>query len=67
MMTDDELAGLAADIKANGLIHPIVTDAAGVVIDGRNRLRACEIAGVDACGGFRQMGYPSECCWRYMM
>jgi ParB-like chromosome segregation protein Spo0J len=48
MMTDDELAGLAADIKANGLIHPIILDPAGkVVIDGRNRLRACEIAGVE--------------------
>jgi len=48
MMPDAELAGLAADIKDNGLIHPVVTDATGkIVIDGRNRLRACEIAGVE--------------------
>jgi ParB-like chromosome segregation protein Spo0J len=47
MMTDDELADLAADIKENGLLHPIVRDADGVLIDGRNRLRACEIAGVE--------------------
>ncbi len=48
MMTDAELADLAADIKENGLIHPIITDATGkVLIDGRNRLRACEIAGVE--------------------
>jgi len=47
IMTDDELADLADDIKANGLIHPIIVDADGRLIDGRNRLRACEIAGVE--------------------
>lgn len=47
MMTDDELVDLAADIKANGLIHPIIVDGEGKLIDGRNRLRACEIAGVE--------------------
>jgi ParB-like chromosome segregation protein Spo0J len=47
MMTDEELANLAADIKANGLIHAIVVDKDGVIIDGRNRDRACEIAGVE--------------------
>jgi hypothetical protein len=55
MMADDELADLAADIKANGLAHPIVTgewtDPDGEVhqgiIDGRNRLAACKIAGVE--------------------
>jgi hypothetical protein len=44
MMTDDELQDLAADIREHGLLHPIVLDADGVLIDGRNRLRACEIA-----------------------
>jgi hypothetical protein len=55
MMSEPELADLAADIKANGLIHPIVLgawkDEAGDpvegLIDGRNRLKACEIAGVE--------------------
>jgi len=47
MMTDDELQDLADDIRENGLLHPIVLDADGVLIDGRNRLRACEMAGVD--------------------
>lgn len=47
MMTDDELDDLAADIKANGLIHPIVLDAEGRLIDGRNRLAACQRGGVD--------------------
>ena len=47
MMSDDELADLAADIKANGLNYPIVVDDDGVLIDGRNRLEACKLAGVE--------------------
>lgn len=48
MMSEGELAELAADIKANGLIHPIVLDASGkILIDGRNRMAACEIAEVE--------------------
>lgn len=47
MMTGDELAELAADIKANGLLHPIILDHTGEwLVDGRNRLKACEIAEV---------------------
>ncbi len=46
MLPDDELNELAEDIKANGLIHPIVLDSEGVLIDGRNRLAACRLAGV---------------------
>lgn len=44
MMTDEELDDLAADIKANGLVHPIVIDEEGQIIDGRNRLEACRRA-----------------------
>lgn len=46
MMRDDELNELATDIKANGQREPVVMHG-GQVIDGRNRLRACEIAGVE--------------------
>jgi hypothetical protein len=46
MMSGDELTELAADIKANGLIHPIAVDADDTVLDGRNRLKACEIANI---------------------
>jgi ParB-like chromosome segregation protein Spo0J len=45
-MSDDELAELAVDIRAHGLLEPIVL-LDGLVLDGRNRLRACEAAGVD--------------------
>lgn len=49
MLADDELAELAADIKQRGLMHPIVLDGPdGWLLDGRNRLAACEIAGVEA-------------------
>jgi len=44
-LTDDELNELAADIKANGLHHPLVIHD-GVLIDGRNRREACKRAGV---------------------
>jgi len=44
MATDAELQEMAADIRQRGLICPIIT-LDGKVLDGRNRMRACEIAG----------------------
>ena len=49
MMTPEELADTAADIKINGLEIPIVVrpvDGDPEVLDGRNRLEALELAGV---------------------
>jgi hypothetical protein len=46
MMSDEELDELAADIKENGLLNPIVRNKEGILIDGRNRLEACKRAGV---------------------
>ena len=47
MLTEEALAELAADIKENGQQSPITVTADGVLLDGRNRLKACEIAGVE--------------------
>jgi hypothetical protein len=45
MLPDTELQELANDIKAHGLQVPVTTYQ-GKILDGRNRWRACEIAGV---------------------
>jgi protein gp37/ParB-like chromosome segregation protein Spo0J len=46
LLEDDALRALSDDIKANGQSVPIVTYE-GKILDGRNRYRACEIAGVE--------------------
>ncbi|MER5548491.1 ParB N-terminal domain-containing protein [Streptomyces sp. NPDC002589] len=47
MLSEDELHDLAESIRTEGQHEPIVLDADGVLLDGRNRLAACEIAGVE--------------------
>jgi hypothetical protein len=46
-MSPAALKELAEDIRQHSLIHPIVCTADGTVLDGVNRLKACEIAGVE--------------------
>jgi hypothetical protein len=46
MMTDDEYAGLKQDIAENGQRDDIISWG-GKIIDGRNRLRACEELGIE--------------------
>jgi len=50
MIPADEMEALAADIAENGLLHPLEfarIDGEEVLIDGRNRLAACELAKVE--------------------
>ena len=46
LLGPEELEKLTADIKANGLRNPVILYR-GEVLDGRNRLAACELAGVE--------------------
>ena len=46
LLGEAELQQLADDIKANGQIEPIVVHD-GFVLDGRNRLAACEMLGLE--------------------
>lgn len=47
LMPDAELQALADDIRRNGLREPMITFEAKI-LDGRNRYRACTLAGVAA-------------------
>lgn len=52
LMTEEELTNLAADMMLHGQRDPIVLGrvngaASEKLVDGRNRLRACEIAGIE--------------------
>lgn len=46
LLDDKALRELSDDIKQNGQQTPILASR-GVIIDGRNRLKACEMAGVE--------------------
>lgn len=47
LLDQERLVALAEDIRANGLLHPIVVDDQGQILDGRNRYLACQIAGLE--------------------
>lgn len=47
LMTGEPFQQLVADIKKNGLREPILLGPEGLIMDGRNRFRACNLAGVE--------------------
>jgi ParB-like chromosome segregation protein Spo0J len=47
LIEGSEFEELVDDIRRNGLRTPILLDAEGRLLDGRNRLRACRAAGVE--------------------
>lgn len=47
LLDGDEFGALVNDIRTNGLHEPIVLFE-GMILDGRNRYRACAIGGIDA-------------------
>ena len=46
-MSDDALRDLAADIRAHGQLEAATISPEGELLDGRNRMAACEIVGVE--------------------
>lgn len=47
MLDDDDLQALADDIAVRGLLEPVWVLPDGRLLDGRNRVAACAIAGID--------------------
>ena len=45
LLSDRELQDLVDDIQQNGLVHPVVLYE-DKILDGRNRVKACKMAGV---------------------
>jgi N6-adenosine-specific RNA methylase IME4 len=65
LMVDDEAAALAESIRANGFdpAHPIWLFE-GKILDGRNRYRACQVAGVEPITRPWQGDDPWAFVWR---
>lgn len=60
LLDDVDMRSLADDIAAHGLVEPI-TLYEGMVLDGRNRYRACHLAGVEP--EYRQYDGDNPIAW----
>jgi ParB-like chromosome segregation protein Spo0J len=68
MMSDAELKDLAEDIRVNGLQTPVVLNHdESILIDGRNRLRACGMADVDLTYDTLPDDYTEEMILNYIV
>lgn len=47
MLPESQIASMAESIRENGLREPIVVTVDGLILDGRNRRKACQLAGVE--------------------
>ena len=47
LLEGTEFEGLVADIREHGLREAVWLDRDGRILDGRNRLRACELVGIE--------------------
>jgi hypothetical protein len=59
LMNEEELSALAADVTANGLTDPIIVgqiigSSVEFIVDGRNRIKACKMAGIEPKFELRQ-------------
>jgi Protein of unknown function (DUF3102) len=61
LMREDEFARLVWSIKKIGLIHPVLQDESGRIIDGRCRFLACAIADVEP-----KLASPSDAVAAYL-
>lgn len=57
MLDEDATWSLVNDIKLHGLLHPIITWN-GQIVDGRNRDKACDLAGIKP--RYKEMTFGSE-------
>lgn len=65
LLDEAELSQLAASIKRDGQLEPCVVWGS-VLVDGRNRWRACELAGV--VPAVREMAFPDDlACGRWIV
>lgn len=48
LMEGSDFDALVADVRANGLLQQIWLHRDGTILDGRNRYRACQVAGIEA-------------------
>ncbi len=62
LMDGQDFADLVADIAAHGLREPVIVHE-GQILDGRNRYRACEKAGVPV----RMVPYDGEDALRFVV